>query len=89
MSGCPLGGVLRARILHFRPTGKAVAAAGNYFRRLARAELEAADAGKAEFERYVGLEWNRRVTAAGGAGGANPIFIGALGPVKPRLADVV
>ena len=48
------------------------------------AELEAADATKGEFERFVGLEWNVQVT---GTAGPNSIFVGAIGPVKPRLQE--
>ena len=67
--------------------GKVVGAAGDYFRRLAPSELEAADPLTAEFERFVGIGWNGQMTAGAGAL-PNAVFIGAMGPCKPRLAGV-
>jgi len=68
--------------------GKRVAARGNYFRRLPLAELRAADEDKAHFERFVGLSWNENVSG-GEEGVKNPVFVGALGPSKPRLDAVM
>lgn len=60
--------------------GASVAAAGNYFRRITRADAEASDAAKAEFERFLILQWN--VLRARNASRANRFFVGAIGPVK-------
>ena len=69
--------------------GKAVGAAGDYFRRLAPSELAAADPLKSEFERFVGIGWNAQITSGGHPSALpNAVFIGAMGPSKPRLAGV-
>ena len=69
--------------------GKAVGAAGDYFRRLAPSEIAAADPLKSEFERFVGNGWNAQITSERDEPAQmNAVFIGAMGPSKPRLAGV-
>jgi len=68
--------------------GADVAASGDYFARLTASDAEAADGKKAEFEKYVTLEWNHSLVQASTAGetaqpaAANPVFLGATGPRK-------
>lgn len=63
--------------------GRQLAATGNYFRRAARAEVEATDLQKAAFERHVTLgTWS-------GSAMPNAVFFGAISAHKPRLDGVV
>lgn len=72
------------------------------FRPLTVGEISAADAVKAEFERFVGLEWNTSVTRntdntntsvnvhmSGTITHTNPCYVGARGAAKPQLDEVV
>lgn len=58
--------ILAGASIHVMGVGRAM---GNYFKQLSRAELEAAPAEKASFERYLALEWNAAVVAGGSAAG--------------------